>query len=299
VAIGAIATALTAAGCGASRPRPAAPSPRPDVQRVADVAFQSKAYHADGRAIAAAEQRLIRTCMSRKAFAYPMAPVQPAPPATSVPSSSDGYGLYRAFARRRGKARSSRPTDPHSRLVRYVRSLPPRRRTAYVRALEGSPNQTATLTVAGQQLPYSTGGCASDATDRLWGRLRRYYAFVATRNAVAAELADRLDADRRLAEATAAWQTCMAARGRHYQTPEQARLATYDAYLSSNPNRVHRRELATARADRACAPRSQVYEETARAEIAAVKALPAQQLRALDATARDRARAAGRARALL
>jgi hypothetical protein len=279
-AVGAIAAAVLAGGCGSSNAPPASAPDRTAVAAGLAVLFPSAAYRDDGRTIASAEQRLLRRCMGRRGFAYPAAELPTDPPGGAVQlPDRRGYGLRRGF---RGVAARTlvEARDPaRGRHAALLRSLPAERRRAYLRALEGTP---------------ATGtGCADRATARLYGGLERYRALVIARNAVAQAVGAALDADRRLRQAMARWRACMADYRLPHATPAHARLAVYDAYLAGTPAAAQERR--TARADRACGIRSGIYAETRRVATIALRALPNDRLRALHAFAAVRADAARRA----
>ena len=266
------------AGCGSSQPAAAPPATRVDV---VSVAFSSAQEDRQARTLAAARDQLVRRCMTARGFTYP--PTAPAPsiPTTDGPPSG-GYGLFAQFAK---------PAPRHTASTK----------SGFRRALMGSPRQTGTLHLPdGVVVTYRSSGCYAHAMATLYGSVRRYQWLIFTRNGVRSMAGERLARDPRLAHALAGWTRCMKRRGFPFPAPETARMSVYDAYLkASDRQRVRRRELATAAADRDCGERTDLYPVLARARQQAVRDMSRGERSAATAIASRRGDAVERARRIV
>jgi hypothetical protein len=300
--VGALAAAsVVLAGCGSSQPAGGAAA-RPAAAELAGALFADARYEADGDALFRARRALVRRCMAGRGFAFHADDgALPPPPRTTLPRTRDGYGMYARLAAVRPSVRRAATDQSRSANGRYVHSLPTRRRAAYERALDGSPQRRATMRVAGTPpFRYATDGCYAAAVARVEGSLKAYYGRLAVQNVAAAVVDRSLERDAALKRSLAGWRRCMRTHGYRSGSPGDARDAVYAAYIRARRlERVRPRERKTAAADRACGLRSGFYRAQDAARARAVRALPARQARALQAGARARAAAARRARTLL
>jgi hypothetical protein len=275
---------LAVAGCGSTQPA-AGPAPAAHA-RLAAAIFHDSRYEADGDALYHARERLIGRCMAREGFDYDGgADALPPPPQASLPRAGAGYGLQARLA-----------GVPRAALVAARRHARPKRPApGFQRALSGA-GPPRTVRVAGAPpLSYQAGGCAARATQRVYGDLAGYYGRLTRQNVAAMDVNARMEADARLKRARRAWQRCMNGR---YRSPDGARATLYEAYIRG-AHGVHRRELRTAAADRACGLQSGLYAQEQRSRRVALAALPAEKARWALEFASRRAQAADRARALL
>lgn len=132
----------------------------------------------------------------------------------------------------------------------YVNGLPADQQEAYYNDLYGKPVESD----ASGQAP-ALGGCYNDATEKVLGP-----GGFDQMNDQFERVNELLQADSRVVDATAAWVTCMSGAGYSYASPDDPFTDFSDrlAALGQPPaeadlEALQAEELATAKADRACA----------------------------------------------
>lgn len=137
--------------------------------------------------------------------------------------------------------------DPN---MAYVNGLPADQQEAYAKDLWGDPGEAGAdgaITM--------TGGCYNEASEKVLGP-----GGFDQLNSQFEEVGKLVDADSRVVDANAAWAACMSGKGYSYSTPTDPiddLFAKYQA-LGATPadadlQALQAEELATAKADRACA----------------------------------------------
>lgn len=183
-----------------------------------------------------AVESVIATCMSDAGFEYvpvDYATVRAAMDSNSKPSglSADefrtqyGYGITTLFA----GAANQAALGAGEQNVRIREALSVADRAAYNRALYGE-NLSATFVVALDEEDFSqTGGCTSDAVQKVFSADELGAAFVNYQNAQGA----RIDEDPRVIAAYRDWATCMRQAGYAYNDTSEI-----DADLTSRLNTI-------------------------------------------------------------
>ncbi|MEU2242698.1 hypothetical protein ABZ572_25190 [Streptomyces sp. NPDC018338] len=198
------------------------------------------------------EQVLVERCMRAKGFSY-RAGARPTPDE----SLTVGYLLTdAAWARRNGygsriaaRVLAARKTDPNPL---YVDGLPPERRAAYRRALDGGAG-ARTLSVeapGGGTIGRRLGGCEETAQNRLYGDPAAWFRAAKTATNLTRLYVSKLSRDPEFTSAQAAWAACMRRAGHPYATPSAAR----DALPTSGPEATDfAAEVRLATAEAECA----------------------------------------------
>jgi hypothetical protein len=171
-----------------------------------------------------AEALLIKACMRSAGFEF-TPPSAPAVPTREFPFGNDDV----AFARVHGfdlgpdlaAARAAARADPNQR---YVDGLSPKRRAAYLRALNGAHNRATSVRLPnGLRVSTSTGGCTAKAQGTLYGNFVRWFKARTLVENLAGSAHPRVAADPRYLTALHAWAGCARARGYDVNSPGELR----------------------------------------------------------------------------
>jgi hypothetical protein len=242
-----------------------------------------------------AGQFLLRDCMGKHGFKYFPIKENPVPEArefryviTDVTwAQKHGYGsdIQRELAK-------VRETDPNQR---YFRSLPTNRRTAALKAVNGSdPLDVTAKAPDGVVFRRSAEGCQSEVYQTLYGDLQEWFQATVTDDALAEIRYARVTADPRFAKAVKPWAICMRAAGHSYTSPVQLR-----AVLRPSERPLPRKEeVGLAVAEARCAVNSGLARTTGALDRQYAENLRQQYHSAIDTRRRLQLTALARARSI-
>ncbi len=224
----------------------------------------------DQQYLFAANQELVRRCMTAKGFQYTPAHLAPPPPLAAAnnelnadgraPSETSqilqrekvGYGIYESFQPH--AEQGGQPTTPANDA--YVRTLPPAKQALYMHALRGDASQRAQATPpGGPSYTYATGGCLARVESELYGSPSIANAIVATPQAVRGQLVAATESDPSVVTEKLAWSRCFQhATGRSFANPPAVESWLSRQYASQGTTTALRRlEISLATSDTRCA----------------------------------------------
>jgi hypothetical protein len=232
-----------------------------------DLLTRSGSYTSNEKALSLAESELIHSCM--QALRFPYVVDTPAPPDLGVDLSQrgvQGYGLYAQYASSASHESTSSAATKAAKKTndQYIRRLPEKQATAFMRALRGTTSDLRDIRMPGTTLTLSIRGCEPSVPQNL-----------------SATLDTRVQHDPGFSALMRKWSTCMTAAGYHYALPADAQDQLKAAYRKQGATAaLRRREIAVATADGECALRLRIptHVITIRKRLAATALTAHQQL---------------------
>ncbi|MCW2870171.1 hypothetical protein [Actinacidiphila oryziradicis] len=257
-----------------------------------DLLTRSGSYTSNEKALSLAESELIHSCM--QALRFPYVVDTPAPPDLGVDLSQrgvQGYGLYAQYASSATHESTSSAATKAAKKTndQYIRRLPEKQATAFMRALRGTTSDLRDIRMPGTTLTLSIRGCEPAARKRLYGSMVTYAQLRSVPQNLSATLDTRVQHDPGFSALMRKWSTCMTAAGYHYALPADAQDQLKAAYRKQGATAaLRRREIAVATADGECALRLRIptHVITIRKRLAAT-ALTAQQQLAMNQLANE------------
>jgi hypothetical protein len=207
-----------------------------------DLLTESGSYPARRHVLAAAEEQLVKRCMSERGHVYwPFVP--------PLATGSDEERIV-DLPRRRTQGYGLAASD-----ARPPRAGPDQYQPAYLRATFGDDRHRQELRLPdGTLTSHPTAGCVAESRAALYGDALRWARVSSIPQILDSDLRFQVRNAPRLAAARTRWAACMAAAGHPYSDPETARNALSTAYQQrgSSPG-LRRREITIATADGECA----------------------------------------------
>ncbi|WP_239148954.1 hypothetical protein [Streptomyces sp. SID12501] len=205
--------------------------------------------------IADAQQRLIKSCMTRKGFDFWEAERLSLEESRTLGWVTDAV----AWANKHGYGSRIEAKHDRARLTNrnlaYREGLSDERRAAYDKALdEGSDAPVITAEVpTGGTVRKRVGGCVAEAEKQLYGDRVAWFRAEKTVMGLQPLYVPQMMADKRFASALASWSRCMARSGHTYRNPQEARQAAVEQGLKAGPGKGFEAERKLAVADATCA----------------------------------------------
>jgi hypothetical protein len=239
-------------GCANSSKAPALTS------AALDLLTASGRYTGGEHDVTAAEQDLIHSCVTAKGFRYEVAvPTTRSPQdlAVDLPGRrSQGYGLYDRYAAGKNAAAAGTARQSSGSNDAYVRGLSSARAAAYTQVLRGAQADVRVIRMPGSAVDLSTKGCEADSRTRLFGSIVAYAQVTSIPQNLSSTLTAKVTHSSAYTALMRKWSACMTKKGYHLATPGEAQNALAVSYRKQGATQaLHRREIATATADGACA----------------------------------------------
>ncbi|MEV2211388.1 hypothetical protein AB0H86_07925 [Streptomyces sp. NPDC050997] len=265
----ALAACTSPGGGGASEGNTASSLTRAEL----DLLTRSGDYTRDEAVLYQAETKLIAACMTDRGFRYKVDEFVPSSDSYQERQlklgerRTEGYGLYREYAAKRSSGSSTSSTSSTSSATgnreesltndQYVAQLPAQKAAAYMRALRGGENDLREMRFDKERaITFSEVGCEAESRKRLFGELDDWAAATYIPQNLNSSLTDNVTKDAKYTAAIRGWKKCMAERGYHYRTPDEAAEQLKAEYQRQGAaESLRRREIDVAVADGTCAER--------------------------------------------
>ncbi|MEU1146905.1 hypothetical protein ABZ380_15125 [Streptomyces sp. NPDC005901] len=205
----------------------------------------------------AAEEELIRQCMTARGFRYIKAPDDTTPVKTAAdyaisPQQAEerGYGL-----RAQLESTANAPRDANNDALS---ALPASRREKWQTAFSGgraAPMVKVSVPEVGQ-MQTRDGGCIAKARRQLYGSLEQFLKLLTFQGNFAGQMEQRAARDPRVTALNGRWSACMTKRDHPgLAEPSKAAVRAGDTYRSRNAEDAFTFERAIAEADATCQQR--------------------------------------------